>query len=255
MIRIGTVLALSGVALFAGFIMPTDASAQGCSQWDVVGHWDIVQSNTFWVRMDLAQDYPTGEIYGNASYYSKGSGTVEGTVHGWIRGDVVELNTSWGGIYTGSVTTYRFLEGYTHAKNSPQINVAWRSDYRKVACRDVAALPPAPAEAGNPLDRFGAVQQPRGGGADVLTKMTPPPAQPAPPAGQTAITKNDVDIYQGPDGSYAVLGWVEATAQAAVLAHQNDWYQLDFNGVPGVHWKKPGQTKGWISYDHLAVKP
>lgn len=104
MIRIGAAIALAGVACFTGFAMATGAAAEGCSQWDVFGHWDIVQSNGFGVRMDLTQDYPTGEIYGNASYFSPGSGTVNGTVHGWIRGDVIELDTSWGGIYTGSVT-------------------------------------------------------------------------------------------------------------------------------------------------------
>jgi hypothetical protein len=246
--------ALSGAVAFCAALAPFNAHA--CSQWELARETVVGQLNGFNTVFNIEQNFETGELKGSAYYWSYGGGRHNGTFTGNIRGPNFKLGTSWGGIYEGTVTSNGSVEGYTYDRqhNNP---VAWVGSKpgSLATCRDAeaqAGQPSAPAP--NPLDRFGDVKLPRGG-ADILTKVTPPPAQPAQPASQSAITKDDVDIYQGPDGSYAVLGWVEATAQAAVLAHQNDWYQLDFNGVAGVHWNTPGLTSGWIAYDHLKVIP
>ena len=243
--------ALSGAVAFCAALAPLNAHA--CSQWELARETVVGQKNGFNTLFNIEQNFETGELKGSASYWSYEGGTRNGTFTGYIRGPNFKLGSSWGGIYEGTVTSNGTVEGYTYDRqhNNP-VAFSNSTSAPLATCRDAKAQAGKPgAPAAKPTERFGDVKLPRGG-ADVLTKVTPPPTQ---PASQTAITKDDVDIYQGPDGSYPVLGWVEATAQAAILDHQNDWYQLNFNGVAGVHWNKPGQTSGWIAYDHLKVIP
>ena len=243
MIRIGPgVLALlSGIVFSAGLAMPTGASAEGCSQWDVSGHWNFVQSNGFGFRVELTQNYPTGELYGNASYFSKGSGTVQGTVHGWIRGDAIELDTSWGGIYTGSVTFDRFLEGYTRTKNSSQTKVGWGSTGRLVTCRDVAA-PAAPAKPVRTLGKKKAAPAGPKGGAVANKPGIEILATPAAPKNMATVT-GDVDIYDVPGGGGTVIGVLAAGRKVAAVCQADQWCKVT-DALPG--------RTGWVWGEFLA---
>ena len=225
-------------------------------KWDLTGVWTLDQTNGYAVKLTVQQvgDQISGGAFYNFPWGDGSVGYEQGTIEGFVSGNKLSFNIHWKrigsiGEYTGSISPQGWLDGRTRDRLHAENTANWSSNYRPARCKQAAA--PAPATPANPLDRFGDVKLPRGG-ADVLTKVTPPPTQ---PASQTAITKDEVDIYQGPDGSFQVLGWIEANKQAAVLAHKNDWYQLNFNGVAGVHWNKPGQTSGWIAYDHLNVVP
>jgi hypothetical protein len=65
-------------------------------------------------------------------------------------------------------------------------------------------------------------------------------------ARQVATTIDDVDIYDGPDGTrFKVIGMLRAGVSAVVTGRQEGWYQLKIDAMPG--------GTGWVAADHLTV--
>ncbi len=144
-------------ALFrAGVALAADA---GCDQWDVRGHWTLIQSNNTAVSVTLE---PSGNGYsGQASFgrmvdddfwacsiaacgqdYVSFSGPAVGT----LNGNAFELTIYWSdnaiGVYSGVVGPQGLIVGSTFDRNNPRSTAQWHSD-RVANCATPAVVAPA----------------------------------------------------------------------------------------------------------------
>jgi hypothetical protein len=124
--------ASSGVLTPAGF---------ECTQWDLTGHFTLVQTNVSSPSFRLAQT-PVG-LQGTAFYaYTEDDDCiivfcgddyfeVHGSVDGTVVGDEVELVAYWNngttGVYSGKVGQQGRMEGNTYDRQHPQVIARWYS--------------------------------------------------------------------------------------------------------------------------------
>ncbi len=150
MIRIGvTALALSGIVFFAGFVASTDASAQGCRQWNISGYWIIRQTNGFQVTMKLSQTGTTVE--GSGQFDSRGYETTKGSINGSVdRNGNINLLAGWGGRYVGGVGSDAHIGGSTSDEKNAGNAVGWRGD-RAAVCAELPIEESLPRGGGDAL--------------------------------------------------------------------------------------------------------
>jgi hypothetical protein len=159
-------LLTSIVVVGIAFSLPQLAAAQSpCAQWDVSQGWYAMQGD-YRVQFQLRQRLTNLE--GSASYYQRGKdggwvlfipittfgGTVEGAVTGTLRGDSIEIDTGWGGVYIGKIDNTGRIDGYTYDKKDSTSKANWYSDRRMNCLQRVGAgAPPATAQPKPRLDR------------------------------------------------------------------------------------------------------
>jgi hypothetical protein len=135
--------ALLGTAAVAGslaLLAPSVAVAQTpCAQWDLSQGWTAVQGNYYSVDFHLLHN--GSSVSGTASFL--GDGYHAGEVTGTIKGNSIELVTSWGGVYLGRIDATGRIDGTTYDKRDSTSSAVWYSN-RRMNCRATATPPPGP---------------------------------------------------------------------------------------------------------------
>jgi hypothetical protein len=141
---LGTAVVTGSLALFA----PTVAAAV-CAQWDVSQRWTAVQKNYYHVNFDLYQDRSKSTVSGIAGFLGSGNFYHSGPVTGTIKGDSIELFTSWGGVYVGHIDATGRIDGTTYDERDSTSSSTWYSN-RRMNCRATATPPSQPLSVPNP---------------------------------------------------------------------------------------------------------
>lgn len=140
-------LALAALALSLGSAQPAAAQTV-CKQWDLSGGWTAIQGS---YRVYVRLEHQGTRVRGWAVYskppgffdlrpkHAPGSGSARGTA----RGSAVEIHTSWGGVYVGTIDATGRIDGVTYDQRDSTSSAKWFSD-RRMTCL---------VEAGNPLPR------------------------------------------------------------------------------------------------------
>jgi hypothetical protein len=130
--------ALLGALACAAALAAPLASAEPapCTQWNVSQGWYARQGNGI-DAMFLLQQRGT-LLKGTGTYKSRPVSSVivaveSGPVTGTVRGDAIELQTSWGGVYKGRIAADGRIAGTTFPKDNPNAAVPWSGD-RPVTC-------------------------------------------------------------------------------------------------------------------------
>jgi len=229
------VVGLTSAMLGAAVVAP---AAAPCTQWDVSGQWELVQSNGPVVKMDLKQSGTalTGtavfDAEGGKGLFGEFGGPLSGNVEGTVTGGSLKFTVRWErgltGEYVGGVDEVKGgMRGRTRNAADPSSKATWTSN-RSAVCASVR--PPA---ADQPLDQVPR-KDAQGRPIKVFGKSS-----------WTATAKDDVDIYDGPGGEFKVVGMLDAGKSAPILGQKDDWYQLKIDGVPG--------GSGWVAGDHLTT--
>jgi hypothetical protein len=160
--------ALTAVTIALGF--PGAASAQTpCAQWDLTELWTAVQGRHR-VIFELRQQGT--RVRGGASYFvprralefGPSAPIGGGSVSGSVRGNVVELRTSWGGVYIGNIDATGRIDGYTYDVRDSTSNASWFSARRMKCLVEAGSAPPRPS----PPPRLPSPPEPLGQGSDVV---------------------------------------------------------------------------------------
>jgi len=248
MLRIGSIfiaLASWTVSTIAFIpLLPAEAWAADCSQWDIGGHWEFRQSNGIKVYFDLEQ---TGSaISGSGVYGVRGDRNYGGPVTGSINGNGnIQLTTSWGGEYKGGVGSDAFIGGTTSSAGQKTV-VTWRGN-RAATCQ-----PKPVKKLGKQLPGTSTTSDIPEKPVKKLGKRLPGTSKTSDtPQHQVAKANDDVDIYKGPGGEFGAYRcgpincFMNKDETANVLWSKNGWYQVQTNKVPG--------GSGWVAEDHLTV--
>jgi hypothetical protein len=143
-------LALAATALSLGAMKPAAAQTP-CAQWEVSGRWTAVQGNHR-VYFDFTQHGSsvrgTGAVAFRYTRFAKFLPGEPKPVTGTVRGNAIELDTGWGGVYVGKIDATGRIDGYTYDLRDSTSNANWFSN-RRMTCA-VEASPPAPAPAAAP---------------------------------------------------------------------------------------------------------
>jgi hypothetical protein len=191
-----SLLAAGGIALLVAATGPAAAQAP-CAQWEVHGRWVAIQG-TYSVSFHLEQRGTT--VHGIGAYSTPGSlGRFDGwsaamPVTGTARGNAVELQTAWGGVYVGTVDGTGRIDGFTYDRRDSTSSARWFSD-RRMKCA-VQAGSPAPAPAATsprpapiqqvsdtvaPARKYGAASAFRNGWAQIPASVPTPAFAPGRP--------------------------------------------------------------------------
>jgi len=140
---------MGALALAGAFTAPALAGATPCAKWDVSQGWYALQSNDYRVAFTLQQR--DTRLNGTGSFSSPersgvlapfGEKVVGAVVTGSIQGDSIELQTAWGGVYTGTIEATGRIVGTTFDKRHPITSrTGWSSD-RNMKCLALRTPPP-----------------------------------------------------------------------------------------------------------------
>ncbi len=188
------------LALLASAV-PSLANAQtACEQWNVSEGWYALHRN-FKVEFQLKQqksllsgtgDYTETSQGGIGQKFNAASGPRP--LSGTVRGNQIEINTEWGGVYVGTIDDTGRIDGMTFDKKDASSRAAWHSD-RRMNCLVRAAAPkPPPIALQNPATDTGKLTSRPSGAAGAIRGDRPAPAQPPvvaqPAAPPRAVGKN-----------------------------------------------------------------
>ena len=151
---------LLGCILFETFIivLPNTGANADCSQWDMSGDWEFVQTNGPSPQFHLQQTNIGLQGSAGYSYLTKDpcfivacgddAHSVRGSVDGSVSGNSIEINAYWNngtiGVYTGTIGPQGRVQGTTFDKMHPQTVAGWYSN-RTASClpaADAVAPPP-----------------------------------------------------------------------------------------------------------------
>ena len=125
--------------LLAALAAPALASAQlACKTWNLDQPWSAVQSNKMQAAFALTQRGT--QLSGTGAYATptrtsfpaKFGAAFEGRVIGTVRGDRIDLQADWGGVYTGTIDATGRIDGSTFDRRDSTSSATWHSDRRLV---------------------------------------------------------------------------------------------------------------------------
>jgi hypothetical protein len=151
-------------------VAPSLAAAQtACAQWDLSQPWIAVQGH---YRVEFFLHQEGTKLSGIAWYRDPARPLVpglfehqlttkafgldgrwrNGQVTGLIRGNSVQLNTSWGGVYVGDIDGTGRIDGTTYDKRDSTASATWFSN-RRMDCRAGITVPTPWQSGATPLPR------------------------------------------------------------------------------------------------------
>jgi len=175
-------------------------SAAPCTQWNVAGSWILTQSNGPVVHLELQQ--AAGVLSGTAKYtyeghgggllYTPFGGEADGTVEGTISGTLLKFVIRWDrGVIGQYAAGVQPEDGTLRGRTSDPANRSSQASFTGKGAAVCASVRPAAADRN-------VSQVPH---VDAQTK----PVKSLGKASWTATAKDDVDIYNGPGGEFAVV--------------------------------------------------
>ncbi len=181
-------------------------------------------------------------------YLPVDTGEAKGNIQGNVLSFVIAWSSGAKGDYKGEIDIYGNVAGTTVDVQHPESTASWTmGGWSCVPNEPVTTTPESSAP--KKIKGLGKRKIPlvvKEVDRDIFKGVAPkdPPAQ---PPQQMATARNDVDIYDGPDGNdFNVIGMMGAGSTAPVLGHKPGWYQLQLNVRGG---------SGWVAEDHLTIKP
>lgn len=143
-----SLLALAGFAVSLASAGPASAQTP-CAKWEVFGRWTAIQGHyrvVFHLNQQGANVYGIGAVVDepDKSVFMTGrfGSSTEGRVTGTVRGNAVELQTTWGGVYVGTIDATGRIDGFTYDRRDSTSNASWFSN-RRMACTANAEAPSA----------------------------------------------------------------------------------------------------------------
>lgn len=144
--QLGGALAIAAIALAPGVVAAQEIA---CARWDVGGGWTAEQGR---LRVDFDLRQRDGVLSGTGQVLRQ-TGRIYVPVHapmpvsGSIRGASIVVETSWGGVYVGSIDSTGRIAGRTYDRRDSLSEAAWGSDRRLNCLMRVGA--PVPSTAGS----------------------------------------------------------------------------------------------------------